>query len=89
MILAFLSKLSQDKTKHVLGGKSLFLISRKHAGHQPGLGRGPTPLGRGVVPMTTFREIESGNSGFSLLKSMKNMNIKNMNAKIITSLFEI
>ena len=64
MISAFLSKLSQDKAKHVLGVKSLFLISGKHTGHQPGLGRGPTPLGRGVVPMTTFREMKSGKSGF-------------------------
>ena len=63
MISAFLSKLSQDKAKHVLGVESLFLISGKHAGYQPGLGRGTTPLGRDIVPMTTFKEMKSGKSG--------------------------
>lgn len=36
------------------------------------------------VSVTTLKQMKSGNLGF-LLKNMKNINMKNMNAKIITS----
>ena len=56
--------LSQVKAKHVLGVKTLFLISGKHAGHQRCLDRSTTPHCRGVVSKTIFGEMKSGKSGF-------------------------
>ena len=57
---SFKTKLSQNKT--------LFLISGKHAGRLPGLGRGPTPPCRGVASMATFKEMRSWESGFPSLE---------------------
>ena len=57
---SFKTKSNQNKT--------LFLISGKHNGYQPDLGRGPTPPCRGVVPMATFKEMKSGKSGFPFLE---------------------
>ena len=45
--------------------KTLFNMSGRHAGYQPGLGRGPTPLGRGMVPTATLEEMKSGKPGFA------------------------
>ena len=68
----------------------LFLISRKHNGHQPDLGQGPTPPSRGVVPMATSKEMKSGKLGSLFLKkmNMKNMNMRKMNAKIKTCYYK-
>ena len=60
--ISFKTRSSQSKTCWKL--KRYFSSWQKHAGYQPGLGRGPTPLGRGMVSVTTFREIKSGKSGF-------------------------
>ena len=57
---SFKTKLSQNKT--------LFLISGKHAGRLPGLGRGPTPPHRGVASMAIFKEMKLGKSGFPSLE---------------------
>ena len=48
--------------------KTQFLISGKHAGRLPGLGRGPTPPCRGVASMATIKEMRSEKSGFPSLK---------------------
>ena len=64
----------------------------KHAGHQPGLGRGSTPSRRGVFPRASFKDKRSRNAGFPSAdehgehecENMKNMNVRSQS--VITNL---
>ena len=55
--------LANDLGKNMLEVKTLFYMSERHAGYQPGLSRGPTPPRRGVVPTASFKS-KVGKPGF-------------------------